>query len=51
MFGPLKYILYACIIAAIGYAALYYLPNYVQVQQYESKQNIDIKTPILLNGQ
>jgi hypothetical protein len=49
MFGPLKYILYACILGAIGYAILYYLPNYMQVQQYESKQNIEIEKPILLS--
>ncbi|MCJ8324020.1 MAG: hypothetical protein HRU29_14730 [Rhizobiales bacterium] len=51
MFGPLKYILYACILGAIAYTALYYLPNYMQVQQYETTQNIEIKKPILLNGQ
>lgn len=49
MFGPLKYIFYAFILAALGYAALFILPSFINVDHVEITQEVTLPTPTLVD--
>lgn len=49
MFGPLKYIFYLIILAILGYAALFILPSFIFVEQFETTQEVKLPTPQLLD--
>lgn len=49
MFGPLKYIFYLIILAILGYVALFILPSFIVVEQFEASQSIDLPAPQLLH--
>ena len=50
MFGPLKYIFYAIILIVLGYAALFILPSFITVEQFETTQDVKLPKPQLLDG-
>lgn len=49
MFGPLKYIFYLIILAILGYVGLLVLPNFIGVEQVETRQVIAPPQPQLLD--
>lgn len=48
MFGPLKYLFYMLILAGVGYAGLYIMPSFTQVEQFEVEQKVKLPKPKLI---